>query len=190
MVITFAHSALKIYSRIMKVNAYDSTPIQEGDLVFGYRPGSSAPALNFSGVFSTGETGAGTYVETMTVQRADIYNFETTAYDLFSAPDGYGVRLLRPVILVVDPDGTQFTSPPGVEVQVINSDSATSGTYLSGFGSNAVTSNTRKTWSGTLFQSYQVVTGPISVISTANIAGGGTNATMTFTIYYELISLT
>jgi hypothetical protein len=173
----------------MKIEAYDSSPIQSGDLVLGYRPGAANPALRLSGVFSTGETGAGTYVETVEVPRADIYNLEVTPYGILSAPAGFGARLLRPAIMVVNPDGTPFTTASGQQIQVINSTSLAIGTFLSAFGFSATTSSDVKTWSGQLFQEYEVVTGPISVISTENIGGGGTNATMTFTLYYELIEL-
>jgi hypothetical protein len=167
----------------MKIEAYEASPIQPGDLVFGYRPGATQPALRLSGVNST-DGSLDEITVSVVLDRTSVLAMNVTGQTLITPPEGKGVQLTAPVGLVVDDDGTPFLFSSGETLDIGNT-SLGSATMAS-FGDPAVTSEPIS--SAALIFSYDVVVdSPVNITATFPVTGGGTNATMTFILKYRLL---
>jgi hypothetical protein len=167
----------------MRLDEYQQLPIQDGDLVFGYRESLDQPAVLFTGVADSG--GNSEYTKTVTVQRADILALNTTPYILITPPEGYGVQLTAPPAMIVNDRGTPFNFSSGETVDLFNN--SMSSNTICQFGFSAVVSSPLST---AIVISYDIpVDSPVSVSATSPITGGGSGATFKFIIKYRLLAV-
>lgn len=118
---------------------------------------------------------------------SQIGSLDTTPVLAFSAPAGYGARFTREPYCIFDSDGTPFISASGESIQIHNSLSVGDATFLAKW--TDVMIQTDGAWRSETFFGFRIVTGDVEIMSTVNIAGGGTNAKMTFYFDYELVPL-
>lgn len=125
---------------------------------------------------------------TVVLNKSDVNALNATPFIAFSLPADIGARFVKPPIMKIFSDGSAFTTGSGESIQVHNSESAGTGNFLATWGDPLIT-GADAPYSSQTFLGYRLVTGDHTIIATAAIGGGGTDATITFYIDYELYTL-
>jgi len=169
----------------MKINAYTTRQIQQGDVVLGYNSDNPQETLGFTGLGNSDNSLTSIDV---VLTKSQITSLHTTPVDIIQPPDGYGVQVIHPPVLIVDNGGTPFIFASGQTVDIINESLSTA--TISSFNDAAITSNPVSV--GGFYFAYDIIIdSPVKISATAAISGGGDadEAKFTFLVDYRLISL-
>lgn len=122
------------------------------------------------------------------LNKSEVNALNVTPFIAFTLPAGVGARFVKPPVVKIFSDGSNFTTGSGESIQIHNSESAGSGNFLASWGDPLVT-GADAPYSSQTFLGYRMVTGDHTIIATFAIGGGGAAATMTFYMDYELYAL-
>lgn len=133
------------------------------------------------------------YIE-VTLNKSQINSLHNTPITAIVPPSGYSVRWTRPVVMQTYHDGVQFVFASGEYIELFNGASVLP--IMAQFSDPCVTGQ------GTFVNYYwltyesvrygqvingQTQNGAVQIRSTFPITGGGTNCSIVFRIYYELV---
>lgn len=133
------------------------------------------------------------YIE-VTLNKSQINSLHNTPITAIVPPSGFGVRLVRPVTMNTYFDGTFFVFASGEYINLYNGANVLP--LMTQFSDPCVTD--QGIFSGSYWHTYELVrsgqvinsqtqNGAVQIKSTFPITGGGTNCSIVFRIYYELV---
>lgn len=136
------------------------------------------------------------YVTTITLNKTQINNLHNSPVLAIAPPAGFGVRLVKTVVLKTYFDGVNFVFASGEYINISNGAGVLP--IMSTFSDPCVT-DIGGIYSGSFYHNYEVIRngqmvnnqtnfGQVNISATFPITGGGTNCKMIFIFYYDLVN--